>query len=786
MSRALFVLFTLLLARGLVQAQPTTTRVSIDPGGSQGNGASESPVISADGRWIAFASAASNLVPDDTNGRRDVFVHDRQTGTTTRVSLASGGVQANHDSSEPAVSADGRWVAFFSLASNLVTGDTNGFGDVFVHDRQGGTTTRVSVASGGLQGNGASYTPAISADGRWVGFLSYATNLVPGDTNRRDDAFLRDRQTGVTTRVSLGVTGFQGNGDTYAVSMSADARWVAFESNARDLVLGDSNGVEDIFLRDRLTGTTTRISVGPGGIQGNSYSFAPTISADGLRVAFWSHASNLVPGDTNGAPDVFVHDRQTGVTTGVSVGPGGIQGDGPSLSPTISADGRWIAFESDASTLTEGDTNGVGDAFVHDGLTGRTARVSVDSGGRQGRNLSARPVMSADGRLIVFHSIAPDLVPGDTNGVSDVFVHDRGESGCVTAVTPASTSAPTGGASGSAEIVAPAGCAWSAVSTEPDWLTLTGGTSGDGNGALDYTVSANAGPPRSGTIAVGWHYFRVHQSSDTTPAAPTGLVAHAVTGNVVTLRWTIPPGGVAPSGFVLEGGLHPGEVLASLPTGSGNPTFTFTAPTGTFYVRVHALSGTVRSAASNELRIHPNVPVPPAGPTSLLAMVSGSTLALAWTNTYTGGAPTSFLLDVTGALTTTLPLPFGDSLGFAGVPNGTYTLTLRARGMRGFSPPSNPVTVTFPGPCSGPPLTPTNLLAYRVGNTVFVDWTPAESGPAPTAYLLNVTGSFVGSFPTAARAMSGTVGAGTYTLSVAATNACGASAATAPQTVVVP
>lgn len=784
--RASLSLLVLLAAIGTVEAQPATMRLSVGSTGGQGNGPSESPVISADGRWVAFASTATNLVADDTNGRRDVFVHDRQTGTTTRVSLATGGGQGNHDSSGPAISADGRWVAFFSMASNLVTGDTNGYGDVFVHDRNSGTTTRVSLASGGMQGNGASYSPTISGDGRWVGFLSYASNLVPGDTNRRDDAFLRDRQTGSTTRVSLGVTGFQGNGDSYAISMSADARWIAFESAARDLVVGDSNGSEDIFVRDRLIGTTTRISVGPGGLQANSYSFAPVITADGRHVAFWSYASNLVPGDTNGAPDVFVHDRQTGVTTRVSVGPGGIQGNGASQNPMIAADGRWVAFESEASTLVEGDTNGVSDAFVYDAVTGVTARVSVDGAGQEGRHASGRPVLSADGRLIVFHSLAAHLVPDDTNGVSDAFVHDRGDGGCVSAVAPQSTSVPPGGAAGSVEIVAPTGCTWSAVSAEPGWLGVTGGASGDGSGTVHYTVSANPGPPRTGTIAVGWHFFTVHQASDTEPAAPTGLVAHAVTGSVVTLRWTSPPGTLVPTGFVLEGGLQPGEVIASLPTGSINPTFTFTAPTGTFYVRVRALSNGARSAASNELRIQVNVSAAPAGPTSLLAMVNGSTLALAWTNAYTGGTATSFLLDVRGALTTTLPLPFGDNLIVTGVPTGTYTLTLRARGAWAQSPPSNPVTVSVPGPCTGPPLTPTTVFAYRAGNTVFVDWAAPTSGPAPTAYRLDVTGSFTGSFVTSGRAMSGTVGPGSYVLSVVAINPCGTSTATPAQTVVVP
>jgi probable HAF family extracellular repeat protein len=271
-----------------------------------------------------------------------------------------------------------------------------------------------------------------------------------------------------------------------------------------------------------------------------------------------------------------------------------------------------------------------------------------------------------------------------------------------------------------------------------------------------------------------------------TVQSPVGLAVHSIAGNMVTVRWTISPLGVTPTAFVFEGGVSPGEVLASLQTGSVAPTFTFTAPTGSFYVRIHALNGAFRSGASNEIQIHVNVPVAPSPPAQLLGLVSGSTLALAWTNTYAGGTPTSLVLDVTGSIVTALPMGMGDSFSFAGVPAGTYTLSLRAQNAAGTSPPSNAVTLIFPGVCSGPPLVPTAVLAYRVGSTVFVDWAPGASGPAPSGYVLQVTGSFVGSIPTSGRAGSGTVGPGSYTVSVVATNACGASAASSAQTVVVP
>jgi probable HAF family extracellular repeat protein len=275
-------------------------------------------------------------------------------------------------------------------------------------------------------------------------------------------------------------------------------------------------------------------------------------------------------------------------------------------------------------------------------------------------------------------------------------------------------------------------------------------------------------------------------SSAAAPLPPANLVVHSVVGNSVTLRWTVVPVGVTPTAFEMEGGVLPGETLATLPIGSLAPTFTFDAPSGSFYVRLHALSGAVRSAPSNEVRIHVNVPVVPSAPANLLGLVNGSSLALAWTNTYAGGPPTSLVLDVTGSLTTSIPLALSVGFAFAGVPVGTYTLALRAQNAAGPSLPSNAVTLTFPGPCMGPPQTPANVLAYRVGNTVFVDWAPGPAGPAPTGYVLNVTGAFVGSFPTNQRAMSGAVGPGSYTLAVAATNACGTSTASLPQTVVVP
>lgn len=400
----------------------TTTRVSVGPASVQGNNRSQEPSISANGRFVAFESDASNLVAGDTNNVTDIFVHDRQTGTTGRVSVGPGGVQGIGDSYAPSISADGRYVVFESDAANLVAGDTNGKTDIFIHDRQTATTSRVSVKTGGGQAEGGSYAPVVSADGRYVAFESFAANLVAGDTNSDWDVFVHDRQSGMTSRVSVKTGGIQGNAGSFGQAISADGRFVAFLSEASNLVDDDTNDVLDVFVHDLTGGTTSRVSVASDGEEGDAESWYSAISADGRYVAFESEASNLVAGDTNGAWDVFVHDRQSGTTSRVSVKTSGVQGEKDSFSPAISDDGRYIAFESDAMLVAE-DTNSAGDIFVHDRQTGTTGRVSVNSSGAQADDSSHASDISGDGRLVAFGSDATNLVSGDTNGVTDVFVH---------------------------------------------------------------------------------------------------------------------------------------------------------------------------------------------------------------------------------------------------------------------------------------------------------------------------------------------------------------------------
>ena len=420
----LSLLIAALLAPGVARAAAKQThRESVSSGGLQGNGSSgiSDPSVSSNGRYVAFDSGASNLVAGDTNGYFDVFVRDRKLHRTYRVSISTAGVQGNGNSTAPAISADGRYVAFVSDASNLVGGDTNGYADVFVRDRKLHRTYRVSVSTAGLQTDSDSYQPSISANGRYVAFSSNATNLVAGDTNLVEDVFVRDRTLHKTTRVSVDAAGVQGNDTSFDASITASGRYVAFDSYATNLVATDTNGFEDVFLRDRTLHKTVRVSVSSAGAQGDSNSFNGTISANGRFVAFTSSASDLVPGDVNASQDVFVRDRALHRTTRVSVSSAGVEGNGDSFSASISADGRSVAFTSGASNLVLADTNTSQDVFLRDRKLHKTVRVSVDSAGVQGDSGSYYAAISADGSSVAFVSLAANLVAGDTNGFTDVF-----------------------------------------------------------------------------------------------------------------------------------------------------------------------------------------------------------------------------------------------------------------------------------------------------------------------------------------------------------------------------
>ncbi len=417
-----------------------TERASVSSAGAEANGLSLGPAVSADGRYVAFGSDSSNLTPGDTL-TRDVFVHDRLTGATELVSVASDGAQGNGPSFFPAMNGDGRYVVFQSDASNLVTGDTNDATDIFLYDRITGATTRVSVAGGGAQGNNDSLTPSISANGRYVTFTSLASNLVADDTNNDRDVFVRDLVAGTTELASVASDGTQGNFASGGFGagparISSDGHYVVFGSFASNLVANDTNGFDDIFLRDRVAGTTERVSAATDGTEGNGHSMYGSVSDAGRFVAFFSDARNLAPGDSNGASDVFLRDRTTGVTTRLSVGPGGVQADGPSRFPVVSADGGVIAFQSDATNFVSGDTNSATDIFLYHMVGEFIDRASVADNGGEGNAVSTSASLNSAGSVVAFQSDAANLVANDTNGATDIFA--RGKS-----AAPGATSTPT-------------------------------------------------------------------------------------------------------------------------------------------------------------------------------------------------------------------------------------------------------------------------------------------------------------------------------------------------------
>ena len=403
---------------GTAWADGVTQRVSVSSTGKQGNLASFGGVtgqsMTPDGRYVVFTSDASNLVPKDLNAATDVFLHDRKSGSTRRVSLGANATEANLGSGGGALTADGRLIAFSSDASNLVGGDTNGTTDIFVRNRISGTTRRVNLTSAGRQANGRSFGSAISANGRYVAFASVATNLVPGDTNGSQDIFVRDLEALTTRRVSIRTGGGQANTDSFGPAISANGRFVTFSSEATNLVPGDGNATSDVFVHDLVTSVTERVSVGAGGIEAEpgSFSFGSELSADGRYVSFQSGARNLVAGDTNGATDVFVRDRQRDVTTRVVLAPSGGPTDPGSVGATLSPTGRFVAVSSLGSF----------EAFIVDRRSGRARLLSVPLDGVSNGFTTSFPLaVSGDGRLVIFQSDAADLIGRDTNGVLDVF-----------------------------------------------------------------------------------------------------------------------------------------------------------------------------------------------------------------------------------------------------------------------------------------------------------------------------------------------------------------------------
>ena len=405
-----------------------TRRVSVAADGSQVGGGGEFPLVNGDGRFVAFASKSSKLVPGDDNGAMDVFVRDRQERTTEMVSVSSTGELGDGTSFAEAMSADGRFVVFKSVASNFAEGDVDpGLEealDVFIRDREMGVTERISVNSDGEAALGPSFSADVSDDGRFVVFESGAMNLSDIDLDRTFDIFVRDRELGTTELVSVSSTGEAGNFSSSDPSISGDGRFVVFDSGADNYSEGDSNQAYDSFVHDRSTGTTEIVSVDSAGDLGRWGGASPEITPDGRFVLF-SSLSKLVPRDTNKKEDAYLHNLETGRTTRVSRSSSGRQGNGHSGPSGISDDGRYVSFGSYATNLVPNDTNGEWDYFRFDRVTKTTVRVNVNSRGRQARGdkgLFHSSRISGDGRFVVFESSASNLVRNDTNNAYDIFI----------------------------------------------------------------------------------------------------------------------------------------------------------------------------------------------------------------------------------------------------------------------------------------------------------------------------------------------------------------------------
>lgn len=396
--------------------------ISTDAFGGQGNRESLIAAFSPDGTKVAFRSYASNLVAGDTNATSDIFLKDLTTGAITLLSADSLGIQGNGTTSDISFSPDGTKILLRSAASNLTPGDTNGTWDIFLKDLTTGAVSLVSSNSSGIQANHDVDDARFSPDGTKVLFRSFASNLVADDTNGTWDVFLKDLTTGAVIRISTGDGGLEGNNLSGSPVFSPDGTKIAFTSDSSNLVTGDTNGARDIFLKDLTTGTVTLISTDNSGAQANGNSDAVVFSPDGTKVLFSSSASNLVSGDANGTNDIFLKDLITGDVSRISTNSAGVESNGFSDGAAFSPDGTKVVFWSNASNLVSGDTNGVRDIFVKDLITGEIVRISTDIAGSQGNNESLHARFSPDGTQIVFDSFASNLVTGDTNGHQDVFV----------------------------------------------------------------------------------------------------------------------------------------------------------------------------------------------------------------------------------------------------------------------------------------------------------------------------------------------------------------------------
>ncbi|MFE4974866.1 hypothetical protein ACFRAR_22530 [Kitasatospora sp. NPDC056651] len=420
-----------------------TELVSVGPDGAKSDGWSKTLGLSGDGRYALFMSEADNLVPGDTNGRRDLFVRDLWTRHTERVNLADDGTQPAESTSGGAISGDGRYVAFSTEASGVAPGEHPGrIANVYVRDLRTGRTELVTTGDPASDQSGRnSFDPVLSWDGRYVAFSSTRTDLVPGAAYRpwAWNDFVTDRRTGTTTLITVGADGSPANAGSGSVTISADGATIGFSSAATNLLAPDGPAApppspagtppgltapryDPYYVYDARAGRIRGASIDADGALRRLGDFGGTLSADGRYAVFTLNEPGGPPDGPGSHLELYVRDLRQGTVTKVSTPLPGTTTTRSSRNGVMGLDGRWVVFASDAENLVPGDTNGVADVFRHDLWTGRTERVSVAPDGSQTPGASSAPVVDATGSTVLFVSQDGTLTPGDTNGVQDVFV----------------------------------------------------------------------------------------------------------------------------------------------------------------------------------------------------------------------------------------------------------------------------------------------------------------------------------------------------------------------------
>jgi hypothetical protein len=668
-------------------------QINVDPAGNPVTlGDSFNPSFSVDGRFVAFQSASTNLVSGDVNAHVDVFVRDLQTNTTVRASTLSTGARSDGDSAEAAVSRDGRYVAFSSAASNLLSGDTGGLRDVFVVDRTTFNVSRASTNTGNAQGNGDSDMVSMSANGTFIVFRSKASSLTAGDSNAIADIFVKDRSTGFTYRVSTPSGGGVMTGSAVASpSVSNDGNLVVFGASDGNLVAGDSNGKLDIFAKNRSTDTTTFVSSSAGGAIGDGDSTQAMLSDDGTRVAFVSAATNFAADDTNGVADIYVKTLAGGAIVRASSTAAGAPGNAASSAPSISADGRFIAFASAASNLVAGDSNGNIDIFVKDLNDASITRVNTSAAGTQGTGGDCgTPSLSSDGRYVGFVCAQTDLLPGDTNALADAFVKDR-QTGAITRLSLGATGVQANAAS------------------------ATGARAISDNGLMVFATNAD-----NLAIAAGQRSDIFAQRFLAAPIATTmAITAHTPNPSAVNASYSISVSVTRSSGTLAIGG--------SLSVGDGDGYC------------VATLSG-AGATASGQCSLTSNHP----GLRSLNASYSGD-------STYAASAAATVTHSVNGTAVPAAPV-----IGTASAGNASASVSFTAPSDPGGSPISGYTATcgTHSASGSASPLT-VNTLANGVTLTCTVIATNASGNSQPSQPSNAITPAGLPGAPTATSATRG-------------------------------